>query len=86
MAWLRRVGTECFETFTLLHMDVYGQTECSHDVANITNRLIHLPKTLPYIDRPNQLLHSSEIGPIEDACSAWVWEASLGWRLGSGSD
>ena len=85
MARLRKVGTHmqiCLETLSLLYMDVYGTTECSLDAASITNRLLHLPKTLPYIDRPNQLLHSSEIGPIEEGCSAWVWEASLG----SGSD
>ena len=39
---------------------------CSGDAIHITNRLVIHPETLPENDRPNQLLRSSEIGPIED--------------------
>ena len=44
--------------------------ERSYDAVRITNRLRDLPETLPYIDRPNQVLRSSEIGPTEVGCSA----------------
>ena len=40
--------------------------ECSGGAIRITNRFLVHPETLPDIDRPNQLLRSSEIGPIED--------------------
>ena len=45
---------------------------CSGGAIRITNRLVVHPETLPDIDRPNQLLRSSEIGPIEDGGAGFI--------------
>ena len=45
---------------------------CSGGAIRITNRLLVHPETLPDIDRPNQLLRSSEIGPIEDGGAGFI--------------
>ena len=52
--------------FVKKNMESDLRFECSHDAVRIANRLLDHPETLPDIDRPNQLLRSSEIGPIED--------------------